>query len=423
MATESFLESRRRLKREEEARGRAETIRKKVQTTSAKLSDLLRSGPRSAQGGLAGFSPDLPGGVDEGDFLRSLAAPTSPAQTPAEHAKEVERASVDKKQALESAIVDLALKGGDTAALTRVAGDITPKAPSPKTSAPTDIDDFVRRADEESIRTTGKGLTPGKKNQAALKFKRAQSEEVEVNRFASRFADSATAERIARNKERGKALAVIETAGGILKAKGIQTPIQKIGIAKKRMGANLAKLSNHFLNLDSMGAITNVDKGTMENIFAATRASTVGQSFGRITGSNAQSVRKSINNIKPLLLQDIRQSTDMGARGLDSEKELAFYLQAATDEKADIQSNIAAIVVLDEAFGDGAVAEQLRDLTDESLIKRIATEGDKILAGGSRQAPGGQGLPEGVTEDDIRETMRVNKMTRQDVLSRLQGAR
>lgn len=399
MAFESFMEKRSRLKREEEARGRTENIRQGVQTTSARLADLLKSGPV---------------GEMRGEPISTAVA------GPLEKPQAVERAQVEKGQALESAIVDIALRGGDTKALSQVAERITPKVSAPKTSAPTDIDDFVRRANEESVRTTGKDLTPGKKNVAALKFKRAQAVEVKANRLATKNVDRETAETIAFNQAKGKALAVIATAGDIIKAKGQQTPIQKIGIAKKRMGGNLAKLSNHFLNLDSMGAITNVDKNTMENIFAAARASTVGQTFGRITGSDAQSVRRAINNLKPLLIQDIRQSTDMGARGLDSEKELAFYLQSATDEKTDIQSNIAAIVALDEAFGDGTVAEQLRELTDEALITRITTEGNRILKGGAAR---GQELPEGVTEEDIVETMRANEMTREEVLLRLQGGR
>jgi hypothetical protein len=41
-------------------------------------------------------------------------------------------------------------------------------------ATPTDIDDFVERANLESIRLTGKALTPGEQNKMALQFKRAQ---------------------------------------------------------------------------------------------------------------------------------------------------------------------------------------------------------------------------------------------------------
>ena len=55
----------------------------------------------------------------------------------------------------------------------------------------------------------------------------------------------------------------------------------------------------------------------------------------------------------PLLINEIRQASKMGARGLDSVKELEFYLQAATDEKQDLQSNLDAIKILDMAYGLG----------------------------------------------------------------------
>jgi hypothetical protein len=41
----------------------------------------------------------------------------------------------------------------------------------------------------------------------------------------------------------------------------------------------------------------------------------------------------------------------MGARGLDSNKELEFYIQAATDPARDIQANRAALQVLENAYG------------------------------------------------------------------------
>ena len=253
---------------------------------------------------------------------------------------------------------------------------------------PTDIDDFVEDANKESIRLTNKELTPGQKNKARLEFKRAQVKEVRANRFAEREVDRDTAEKIKFNEEIGKNLARIETAGKLIAAKGEISPQAKIDRAKKRMAGNLSTLANHYINLDSTGAMLNVNNNTFTNVLSAMRSSSLGQQFGRITGSNEQSIRNSIKKLKPLIIQDIRQSTDMGARGLDSEKELEFYLQAATDEKTDIQSNIAAIVVLDEAFGNGEIASQLRNLTNESLVKRIANEGNIILKGVGEKSGG-----------------------------------
>jgi hypothetical protein len=259
------------------------------------------------------------------------------------------------------------------------------KTATPLSSTPsTDIDDFVVDANAESVRVSGKPLTPGQRNEARLQIKRAQASEVSVNRFAVRNADAATAELIKRNETLGIKFAEIETVAALIQAKGEITPEAKKSAAKARMSGSLSTLTNHYLNLDSTGAILNVENKTFDNVMAAVRSSTVGQQFGRITGTNEQSIRNSIKKLKPLLIQDIRQATDMGARGLDSEKELEFYLQAATDEKTDIQSNIAAIIVLDQAYGSGMIAEKLLPLTSPSLISSFSERGKVILEGSEK---------------------------------------
>lgn len=245
---------------------------------------------------------------------------------------------------------------------------------------PTDIDDYVARANEEAIRTLGRELTPGEQNQAALEFKRAQAAEAGAVRLAQRIADVETAEAIARNAKVGEQLAVIATVGDVIEAKGEITPKQKIENAQRKMSANLAKLTGYYNKLNSWGAIQNVKRNSLANAWATTRSSKGGQLLGKILGTEAQSVRKSINNMKPILIQDIRAATEMGARGLDSEKELEFYLQAATDERTDIQSNMAAIAVLDEAFGDGTLYDQIIQIEgiNDDILNSLREQGAHV---------------------------------------------
>ena len=61
----------------------------------------------------------------------------------------------------------------------------------------------------------------------------------------------------------------------------------------------------------------------------------------------------------------------MGARGLDSEKELEFYMRTATSLDTDTQSNLAAIAILDNAYGDGSVMGQLRQSGNQALLARV----------------------------------------------------
>jgi hypothetical protein len=74
------------------------------------------------------------------------------------------------------------------------------------------------------------------------------------------------------------------------------------------------------------------------------------------------------------MLNEIRQASEMGARGLDSEKELEFYLAATTDEKTELHSNLAAAIVLDEAYGDGQVKDLIRSLLGDGAVERLTNE-------------------------------------------------
>lgn len=243
----------------------------------------------------------------------------------------------------------------------------------------TDIDDYVRDAQIAWRDETGTDMPAAERNKARLEFKRAQAKEVKANRIAEKEVDASTAERIAFNSQLGTRLAQITTAADLIKAKGEITPVEKSTAARTRMESNLAKLSRHYLNLDSQGGIINTDKNTLNNIWARTKASAPGQAFQNAMGTDEQSVRNAIQKLKPLLIQDIRQATNMSARGLDSEKELEFYLKAATDEKSDLQSNIAAIVVMSEAYGDGKLAKELREAVSDETINTIANKGQAIL--------------------------------------------
>lgn len=133
-----------------------------------------------------------------------------------------------------------------------------------------------------------------------------------------------------------------------------KTPeVQKKETAKSRVTGNLKQLSSLYKTLDKMGGIVDTEDKALVNVGRRVASSGLGQMTGKMFGTQEQSIRNQINQLRPLLLQDIRQASEMGARGLDSEKELEFYLQAATDPTADIQTNLKALDVLDRAYGLG----------------------------------------------------------------------
>lgn len=132
------------------------------------------------------------------------------------------------------------------------------------------------------------------------------------------------------------------------------TPKAKKYEGQQRVSSILGELNNIYKDLDKKGAIVSTERTTAENIKARVAASGVGQAAGRAVGTEEQVLRDQINQMRPLLINHIRQASEMGARGLDSNKELDFYLQAATDPARSIEVNLKAIEVLNGAYGAGS---------------------------------------------------------------------
>lgn len=150
--------------------------------------------------------------------------------------------------------------------------------------------------------------------------------------------------------------------------------------AKQRVSVNLQTLSDYYDELTKLGASIDTTKGGARNLSARVRASGAGQLVGGALGTEEQSYRNRINQMRPLLLQEIRQASAMGARGLDSNKELEFYLQAATDPARDIQANRAALQVLENAYGlnsrvSGVSPESVSAIQKEAKEKTAAPAG------------------------------------------------
>jgi len=154
--------------------------------------------------------------------------------------------------------------------------------------------------------------------------------------------------------------------------------------AKVRVSVNLEALSDYYDELSRLGAAIDTEKSGMSNLSSRVRASGAGQLVGGAFGTEEQSVRNQINQMRPLLLQEIRQATAMGARGMDSNKELEFYLQAATSPERDIQSNKAAIQVLENAYGLSSAVKGV----DQAAVDALRSEfGQADQEQGDQPAP------------------------------------
>jgi hypothetical protein len=124
--------------------------------------------------------------------------------------------------------------------------------------------------------------------------------------------------------------------------------------ARTSMSGMVKDMANRYLKLDELGGIVNPDKPQKDNAKAWMGGTQIGQGVGKMMGTEAQSIREGINNVRPLLMQAIRKASEAGVRSLDSDKELQFYMSSVSDPgTGDLYSNLAALERLDEHFGLG----------------------------------------------------------------------
>jgi hypothetical protein len=114
-------------------------------------------------------------------------------------------------------------------------------------------------------------------------------------------------------------------------------------------------LKSQYDTLKEGGGIT-TKENTFKNIPAFISSTGVGQTTGKLFGTQNQSARNTISQSRPLLLQAIKKATGASAKEMDSNVELQMYLRAATDPTLDYEANIYALEQLQTLYGLGGSA-------------------------------------------------------------------
>ena len=138
----------------------------------------------------------------------------------------------------------------------------------------------------------------------------------------------------------GAQAAAKTAAGGVQQQEG-----------QRRFEIILNSLEEIYKDLRQKGAITDTQKSVTQNVISYALTTTPLQVAQRAGGGEAQTLRDRIQAQRANLIQSIMQATGMSARSLDSNKELEFYLQAATDPTKSYQSNVGALGVLRSLYG------------------------------------------------------------------------
>ncbi len=113
----------------------------------------------------------------------------------------------------------------------------------------------------------------------------------------------------------------------------------------------VGQLRDYYNQLNERGGITSTEKGPLENVGARIGSSSVGQVFGGAVGTKNQSVRDSISQQRPLLMQSIMKASGMTAKQMDSNVELKLWLSTATDPTLGYEANTRALDMLEKMFG------------------------------------------------------------------------
>lgn len=117
-------------------------------------------------------------------------------------------------------------------------------------------------------------------------------------------------------------------------------------------------LKKYYDKLKQEGGITSTGGGVLENLSARLANTGPGQAMASIAGTEAQQARESIAQTRPLLMAAIKNATGMSSQQMNSNAELQFYLQAATDPSKGYEANMEALQRLDKMFGLGLVGKE-----------------------------------------------------------------
>lgn len=126
--------------------------------------------------------------------------------------------------------------------------------------------------------------------------------------------------------------------------------------AAKDVESLLDDMAASYNSLKELGSITDTSGGALANALASVKISGVGQFIGGRIGTKTQEQVNNISTARPLLLQAIKNATGMTASQMNSNRELQFFLDAATDPKLGYQANMKAIERLKSLYGLGAIS-------------------------------------------------------------------
>lgn len=147
--------------------------------------------------------------------------------------------------------------------------------------------------------------------------------------------------------------------------------------ARQRLGTTLGGLAKTYQNLDRMGVAPSAERGLLPNVRNFAASTSIGQRIGRAVGTPAQRERERISSLRPAIISQLKQVTGMSAQQMNSNVELQFFLNMATDPTQDVEANLFAVDQLDRLFGPG---DTLKKALTPNMYARVQRAGIGIQA-------------------------------------------
>jgi hypothetical protein len=151
--------------------------------------------------------------------------------------------------------------------------------------------------------------------------------------------------------------------------------------ARARLGETLSGLATTYASLDRRGFAPSAERGLVSNVRNYVAGTGIGQRVGRALGSEDQRLRERVNSLRPAIIAQLKQVTGMSAQQMNSNVELQFFLNMATDPTQDVEANLFAVDQLDKLFGPG---DTLRKALPPDVYARVQRAGidSRPLQGG-----------------------------------------
>lgn len=112
----------------------------------------------------------------------------------------------------------------------------------------------------------------------------------------------------------------------------------------------VSMLNDAYAELERTKTGVSPSQGTVKNIYERAAASGLGQTVAGAVGTQAQTERDKIAMARANMMAALKQATGMSAQALNSNAELMFYLQSATDPSKSREANKDALAYMDRRF-------------------------------------------------------------------------